>query len=58
MYTPKLFFAWADWAKKYESPKDNIRPFGEQIGPDWMETDFESLEYFYNYYTEITEGNK
>jgi len=55
-YTPKLFFMWAKWAKLYKQPENDIRPFGEYLGPEWMRVKFDNLEDFYIYFKDITEG--
>lgn len=54
-YTPILFNKWCTWARMHKpNSEEQIRPFGQKLGPDWMRTEFVSLDTFYTFYIEIT----
>jgi len=54
LYTPTLFNRWCQWARNYKTNnQDQLRPFGQKLGPDWMRSDFDNLEIFYQFYTDL-----
>ncbi len=56
-YTPMLFNQWVQWAKSYKPTGDNaMRQFGIKVGPDWMKSEFDSLDTFYKHYINITQN--
>jgi hypothetical protein len=53
-YTPKLFNMWLEWARNYKPrEEDQLRPFGVHIGPDWMKSEFENINAFYEFYASL-----
>jgi len=54
-YTPFLFNKWANWARAYKSKdEDTMRPMGgPKIGPEWMKSEFDCLNTFYEFYISI-----
>ena len=53
-YTPNLFNRWSKWARTHKpEQQDSLRPFGQKLGPDWMKTDFDGLETFYQFYIDL-----
>ena len=52
-YTPKFFNAWHKWSIYYKEDENAIRPMGHIPGPNWMKTEFQGLEDFYQYYLEL-----
>lgn len=53
-YTPVLFNRWITWARNYKhKDEDTLRQFGTKIGPDWMRSEFDSLDSFYEFFISI-----
>lgn len=56
-YTPLLFNRWYEWAKNYrQKDEDVLRPMGIKLGPDWMRSEFDGIDGFYQFYIEITQN--